>query len=99
MKRSLEGGLGHWEDFEQLYQQMSDWMTDVESRLGASSDFKADLPEKRSSLERYKVGKLFLCFLQMLNLSLSYEIARRATIQIRALKFVVIFRNEHATQV
>ena len=99
MKRSLEGGLGHWEDFEQLYQQMSDWMSDVESRLGASSDFKADLPEKRSSLERYKVGQLFLYFQEMLNLSLSYEIARSATIQIRSSKFVVFFKNEHATQI
>ncbi|XP_035829646.1 nesprin-1-like, partial [Aplysia californica] len=54
VKRSLEGSLGHWEDFEHLFQQMSDWITDVERRLGSSPDFKADLPEKRSSLEKYK---------------------------------------------
>ncbi|CAL1544282.1 unnamed protein product [Lymnaea stagnalis] len=54
VKRSLEGALTHWEDFDHLYKHLSDWISVVEQRLEASPDFKADLPEKRSSLERYR---------------------------------------------
>ena len=52
----MEGALSHWDDFEQLFEHFADWLTDVEARLGAGPEFKADLPEKRSSLEKFKVS-------------------------------------------
>lgn len=39
---------------------MSDWISDVEQKIEASPDFKADLPEKKSDLERYKVQMIFI---------------------------------------
>lgn len=55
MKRNLEAALSHWDDFDRLHHQLTQWLNDVDNRLAADPDFKADLPEKRSSLEKYKV--------------------------------------------
>ncbi|XP_076442566.1 muscle-specific protein 300 kDa-like isoform X3 [Babylonia areolata] len=54
VKRNLETALTHWDDFDRLYQQLTEWVTEVERRLASDPEFKADLPEKRSSLEKYK---------------------------------------------
>lgn len=54
-KRNLESALARWVDFEHSYQHMSDWMMNVEHRLETSPDYKSDLPEKKSNLERCKV--------------------------------------------
>ncbi|CAG5128719.1 unnamed protein product, partial [Candidula unifasciata] len=54
VKRSLEGSLVHWDDFEHSYQHLSDWMMNVEHKLGTSPNYKSDLPEKKSNLEKYK---------------------------------------------
>ncbi|XP_025103982.1 nesprin-1-like isoform X4 [Pomacea canaliculata] len=54
VKRSLETAMSHWDDFDRLHQQLLGWITDVEGRLLSDPEFKADLPEKRSSLEKYK---------------------------------------------
>ncbi|KAL8590280.1 hypothetical protein ACOMHN_006396 [Nucella lapillus] len=54
VKRNLEAALSHWDDYDCLYQQLVDWVTDTEGRLASDPELKADLPEKRSSLEKYK---------------------------------------------
>ena len=54
VKRNLETALSHWDDFDRLHQQLVEWVTDVENRLASDPEFKADLPEKRSSLEKYQ---------------------------------------------
>ncbi|KAK7104412.1 hypothetical protein V1264_019133 [Littorina saxatilis] len=54
VKRNLEAALSHWDDFDRLHHQLTQWLNDVDNRLAADPDFKADLPEKRSSLEKYK---------------------------------------------
>ncbi|KAH9507320.1 hypothetical protein Btru_056905, partial [Bulinus truncatus] len=58
VKRILEGAVTQWEDFETLFQQMAQWVSDMEQRLGVNPDYKADLPEKRSTLEKYKALQL-----------------------------------------
>lgn len=50
--------MSHWDDFDRLHQQLLGWITDVEGRLLSDPEFKADLPEKRSSLEKYKVSQV-----------------------------------------
>jgi hypothetical protein len=55
VKRNLETALSHWDDFDRLYQQLTEWVGDVERRLATDPEYKTDLPEKRSSLEKYKV--------------------------------------------
>ncbi|KAK0046935.1 nesprin-1, partial [Biomphalaria pfeifferi] len=54
IKRRLEGAVTHWDDFDSMFHAMAEWMSDVEQRLGVSTDYKNDLPEKRSTLEKYK---------------------------------------------
>ncbi|ESO86156.1 hypothetical protein LOTGIDRAFT_167389 [Lottia gigantea] len=53
-KRNLENALTHWGDYDRLQDQLHDWLTDVEHRMMADPDLKNDLPEKRSTLEKYK---------------------------------------------
>lgn len=53
-KRELEEALSHWGDFDRAYDQLNDWMTDTEAKVRGQPEFKADLPEKRSSLEKYR---------------------------------------------
>lgn len=55
-KRSLENAASHWADFSRLNSQLADWLSDVEAKLRGDPELKADLPEKRSSLEKYKVS-------------------------------------------
>ncbi|XP_076463748.1 nesprin-1-like isoform X5 [Babylonia areolata] len=54
VKRNLEAALSHWDDYDRLYQQLVDWVTDTERRLASDPELKSDLPEKRSCLEKYK---------------------------------------------
>nr|KAG5692778.1 hypothetical protein BaRGS_009394 [Batillaria attramentaria] len=54
VKRNLETALSHWDDFDRLHQQLQEWIGDVDVRLASDPEFKADLPEKRSSLEKYR---------------------------------------------
>ncbi|KAK6181528.1 hypothetical protein SNE40_009363 [Patella caerulea] len=53
-KRNLENALTYWGDYDRLQDQLHDWLTDVEHRMTADPDLKTDLPEKRSTLEKYK---------------------------------------------
>ncbi|KAK3090120.1 hypothetical protein FSP39_009339 [Pinctada imbricata] len=53
-KRSLEMALSQWGDFDRNYDQFCSWLSDVENKLRQDPDARADLPEKRSSLEKYK---------------------------------------------
>ena len=55
VKRNLEAALSYWDDYDRLYQQLLDWVSDMEKRFLDSPQYKTDLPEKRSSLEKYKV--------------------------------------------
>jgi nesprin-1 len=55
-KRNLESALSQWGDFDRFYEQFLSWMTEVESKLKADPELRVDLPEKRSSLEKYKVS-------------------------------------------
>lgn len=55
-KRNLESALSQWGDFDRCYEQLSSWLTEVENKLKTDVELRVDLPEKRSSLERYKVS-------------------------------------------
>ncbi|XP_041353316.1 nesprin-1-like isoform X4 [Gigantopelta aegis] len=53
-RRNLENALTHWSEFDRLYSQLERWLTDLETKLRMDQDYKADLPEKRSNLEKFK---------------------------------------------
>lgn len=55
-KRNLESTLSQWGDFDRSYEHFLSWLTEVENKLKSDPDLRVDLPEKRSSLERYKVS-------------------------------------------
>jgi len=54
-KRGLESALTQWGDFDRSFEQFHIWLTAIEAKVNAEPGVKADLPEKRSSLEKYKV--------------------------------------------
>ncbi|KAL3874932.1 hypothetical protein ACJMK2_037884 [Sinanodonta woodiana] len=53
-KRGLETALSHWGDFDRAFEQFHSWLTDMESKLRGEPEHKADLPEKKSNLEKFK---------------------------------------------
>ncbi|KAJ8309206.1 hypothetical protein KUTeg_014080 [Tegillarca granosa] len=53
-KRGLESALSQWSDFDRSFDQFNSWLLETESKLKKDPDFRADLPEKRSSLEKFK---------------------------------------------
>lgn len=55
-KRNLESALSQWGEFDRLHYQFHAWLTDVESKLKSDPEYRVDLPEKRSNLEKYKVS-------------------------------------------
>lgn len=55
-KRGLEAALTQWGDFDRSFEQFHVWLSAMESKVNADPGLKTDLPEKRSSLEKYKVG-------------------------------------------
>lgn len=59
-KRSLESALTQWGDFDRLYDHFNNWLGDVEAKVKANPELRADLPEKRSSLEKNKVQFIIL---------------------------------------
>ena len=55
-KRGLESALSQWGDFDRSYDQLLGWLTDLETKLRSDPEARVDLPEKRSSLEKFKVS-------------------------------------------
>ena len=53
-KRGLESALTQWGDFDRTHEQFHVWLTALESKVNTDPGYKADLPEKKSCLERYK---------------------------------------------
>lgn len=58
-KRGLESALSQWGDFDRSHEQFHIWLTAMESKVNSDPGLKTDLPEKRSTLEKFKV-KLWL---------------------------------------
>lgn len=54
-KQNLEGALSSWGDYDQSYEQIHDWISDLESKLQPDPELNADLSAKKSNLEKYKV--------------------------------------------
>lgn len=66
-KRGLESALSQWGDFDRSYEQFHVWLTAMEAKVNSDPGLKADLPEKRSSLEKYKVcNRMYLSTAQSL---------------------------------
>jgi hypothetical protein len=61
-KRSLESALTSWGDFDRNYEQFHAWLTGMESKVRSDPELKADLPEKRSNLEKFKVLNVYYFF-------------------------------------
>jgi len=59
-KRGLESALSQWGDFDRSYEQFHVWLTAMEAKVNSEPGVKSDLPEKRSSLEKYKVCTVLL---------------------------------------
>lgn len=53
-KERLEKVAVQWDDFDNLYQELTRWMSHVEQAIRVFPDSKVDLSEKRSNLQRYK---------------------------------------------
>lgn len=62
-KRGLESALSQWGDFDRSYDHLLGWIMDLETKLKSDPEARVDLPEKRSSLEKFKVS-----FLKRINL-------------------------------
>lgn len=54
-KRGLESALNQWGDFDRSFEQFHVWLTAMEAKVNTDPGMKTDLPEKRSSLEKFKV--------------------------------------------
>ena len=59
-KRGLETALSTWGDFDRSHEQFHVWLTAMESKVNSDPGYKADLPEKKSSLEKFKVQYRYL---------------------------------------
>lgn len=57
-KRGLESALSQWGDFDRSHEQFHVWLMAMEAKVNADPGLKADLPEKRSALEKYKVSNI-----------------------------------------
>lgn len=62
-KRGLESALSQWGDFDRQNDQFQAWLSELEAKLRAEPDLRADLPEKRSALEKCKVCNIYCVFL------------------------------------
>ena len=58
VKRDLDKTLLHWAEFDQWHQQVVSWIDDAEQYMDDCTEYKADLPDKRSCCEKYKVVRM-----------------------------------------
>ena len=54
--RVTERLLKQWADYDETYDQLSQWIKDTEAKVKADMESKATLDEKRESLKKHKVG-------------------------------------------
>ena len=52
----LEGVQERWNDYEEYYGSLVRWLADMENTLGMDPEPKAQLVEKKTQLDKYKVG-------------------------------------------
>ena len=54
--RQVEALLQHWQDYDSMFELLSGWLNDMESKVKAVTELKATLPEKKAYCDRYKVS-------------------------------------------
>ena len=62
-RSKLESSIGQWSQYDKKYDDLSQWLKDMEARVRNEANLKQDLPNKIEQFELLKVS----CFVYLNN--------------------------------
>ena len=63
-----------WNDYEEYYGSLVKWLADMENTLGMDPEPKAQLVEKKTQLDKYKVRNSLISVMQFIFIDIKFSL-------------------------